>query len=82
MGAYYATGFKPVSLLADTRYVRAWPGGTGDIKCGGNYASTIKPQAEAAGLFVHLYLCAVDIRVCIWALLFLLFLRIYFYARL
>lgn len=48
VGAYYATGFKPVTLLADTRYVRAWPGGTGDTKCGGNYASTIKPQAEAA----------------------------------
>jgi branched-subunit amino acid aminotransferase/4-amino-4-deoxychorismate lyase len=50
VGAYYSTGFKPVKLLADTRYVRAWPGGTGDTKCGGNYAATIKPQAEAAGM--------------------------------
>lgn len=48
VGAYYSTGFKPVNLLADTRYVRAWTGGMGDTKCGGNYASTIKPQAEAA----------------------------------
>jgi branched-chain amino acid aminotransferase len=48
VGAYYPTGFKPVNLLADTRYTRAWPGGMGDTKCGGNYAATIKPQAEAA----------------------------------
>lgn len=30
------------------RYVRAWPGGTGDCKVGGNYAPTIAPQEEAA----------------------------------
>lgn len=48
-GAYWgAHGFKPVKLLADSRYVRAWPGGAGDIKCGGNYAPTIRPQSEAA----------------------------------
>jgi branched-chain amino acid aminotransferase len=28
--------------------VRAWPGGTGDCKVGGNYAPTIAPQEEAA----------------------------------
>ena len=28
--------------------VRAWPGGVGFTKCGGNYAATIKPQMEAA----------------------------------
>ena len=27
---------------------RAWPGGTGNSKVGGNYASTMKPAAEAA----------------------------------
>lgn len=47
-GAYYSTGFRPVSLLADNSFVRAWPGGMGDTKCGGNYAPTMKPQAYAA----------------------------------
>jgi branched-chain amino acid aminotransferase len=32
VGPYYATGFKPISLWADTEHVRAWPGGTGDAK--------------------------------------------------
>eukprot|EP01006_Ploeotia_vitrea_P009019 TRINITY_DN21277_c0_g1_i1.p1 TRINITY_DN21277_c0_g1~~TRINITY_DN21277_c0_g1_i1.p1 ORF type:complete len:397 (+),score=37.01 TRINITY_DN21277_c0_g1_i1:39-1229(+) len=47
-GPYYATGLKPVKLLADDVNVRAWKGGTGDFKIGGNYAPTIKPQVEAA----------------------------------
>jgi branched-chain amino acid aminotransferase len=47
VGAYYAGGFKAVRVLADTKYVRAWPGGTGDAKCGGNYAATILPQTKA-----------------------------------
>lgn len=48
VGPYYPEGFKPVSLLADTKHVRAWPGGTGDCKIGGNYAPTIQPQIQAA----------------------------------
>eukprot|EP00461_Guttulinopsis_vulgaris_P001782 UN01782 len=48
VGPYYPTGFAPVKLLADPQYVRAWPGGTGNIKCGGNYALSIKPQRDAA----------------------------------
>jgi branched-chain amino acid aminotransferase len=32
VGPYYKTGFKPVSLLATTHDVRAWPGGTGGYK--------------------------------------------------
>jgi branched-chain amino acid aminotransferase len=48
VGPYYRTGFRPVRLTADTPYVRAWPGGTGNVKVGGNYAPTMKPQAEAA----------------------------------
>lgn len=47
VGAYYAGGFKAVRVLADTNHVRAWPGGTGDAKCGGNYAATIVPQMQA-----------------------------------
>lgn len=48
VGPYYPTGFAPVKLLADPQYVRAWPGGTGNVKCGGNYALSIKPQRDAA----------------------------------
>lgn len=48
VGPYYPTGFAPVSLLAGDEYVRAWPGGTGDSKVGGNYGPTILPQMEAA----------------------------------
>uniref|UniRef100_A0A2R5L7H6 Branched-chain-amino-acid aminotransferase n=2 Tax=Ornithodoros turicata TaxID=34597 RepID=A0A2R5L7H6_9ACAR len=47
VGPYYSTGIKPVSLLADPKYVRAWPGGTGDKKLGCNYAPTLMVQAEA-----------------------------------
>jgi len=48
VGPYYASGFKAVKLLAEEHYTRAWPGGTGNAKVGGNYALSIKPAAEAA----------------------------------
>ena len=48
VGPYYPEGFAPVRLLADQRHVRAWPGGTGDVKIGGNYGSSIAPQMAAA----------------------------------
>ena len=48
VGPYYKDGFKPVSLLADSANVRAWNGGTGDYKVGGNYGPTIAPQMAAA----------------------------------
>ena len=48
VGPYYKTGFNAVKLLATTEYVRAWPGGTGDAKIGGNYAPCVKPQIEAS----------------------------------
>lgn len=36
VGPYFASGsFKPISLLADPSFVRAWPGGIGDCKAGG-----------------------------------------------
>ena len=44
VGPYYATGFKPVNLLCDPRYVRAWPGGCGFTKMGSNYAPTLWTQ--------------------------------------
>ncbi|KAJ9116908.1 hypothetical protein QFC22_004565 [Naganishia vaughanmartiniae] len=48
VGPYYATGFKPVSLQATTKYVRAAPGGTGGFKLGANYSPGVVPQVEAA----------------------------------
>jgi branched-chain amino acid aminotransferase len=40
-GPYFATGVKPVNLMADPNYVRAWPGGCGFAKMGSNYAPTM-----------------------------------------
>ena len=50
VGPYYKTGFAAVSLLADPDRIRAWPGGVGDCKVGGNYAPGILPQLYAANL--------------------------------
>lgn len=47
-GAYFASGVKPVNIWLSTHYSRAAPGGTGAAKCGGNYASSLIAQAEAA----------------------------------
>ncbi|XP_046879219.1 branched-chain-amino-acid aminotransferase, cytosolic-like [Hypomesus transpacificus] len=47
VGSYFSTGVKPVSLWADPKYIRAWRGGTGDCKMGGNYGSSIYAQNEA-----------------------------------
>ena len=34
VGPYYKTGFNAVSLYAEDRFIRAWPGGTGAHKIG------------------------------------------------
>uniref|UniRef100_A0A8D8QPN8 Branched-chain-amino-acid aminotransferase n=2 Tax=Cacopsylla melanoneura TaxID=428564 RepID=A0A8D8QPN8_9HEMI len=48
VGSYFGTQVtKPVSLLADPKYVRAWKGGCGDRKMGSNYGPTIAIQSEA-----------------------------------
>ena len=47
VGAYYSGGFKPISIMVEDHYVRAVPGGTGEAKTGGNYASSIKSALEA-----------------------------------
>ncbi len=46
-GPYFPTGFKPVTLLADPKYVRAFPGGAGNYKVGSNYGPTIYVALEA-----------------------------------
>ncbi|XP_069346392.1 branched-chain-amino-acid aminotransferase, cytosolic isoform X6 [Eulemur rufifrons] len=48
VGPYFSSGtFNPVSLWANPKYVRAWEGGTGDCKMGGNYGASLFAQCEA-----------------------------------
>ncbi|MGO1411981.1 MULTISPECIES: branched-chain amino acid aminotransferase [unclassified Microbacterium] len=47
-GAYFSGGVKPVTIWLSETYSRAAQGGTGSAKTGGNYASSLLPQAEAA----------------------------------
>ncbi|ERK70935.1 branched-chain amino acid aminotransferase [Leifsonia aquatica] len=47
-GAYFSGGVAPVSIWLSDRWSRAGHGGTGAAKTGGNYASSLLPQAEAA----------------------------------
>ncbi|AAS51536.1 ADL384Wp [Eremothecium gossypii ATCC 10895] len=53
VGPYYKSGFSAVRLLATDNVTRAWPGGFGDKKLGGNYAPCIPSQEEAARLGYH-----------------------------
>ncbi|AAT89149.1 branched chain amino acid aminotransferase [Leifsonia xyli subsp. xyli] len=45
--AYFPSGVAPVSIWLSDRWSRAGKGGTGAAKTGGNYASSLLPQAEA-----------------------------------
>mmetsp|Transcript_26621 Transcript_26621/g.58595 ORF Transcript_26621/g.58595 Transcript_26621/m.58595 type:complete len:386 (-) Transcript_26621:4-1161(-) len=47
VGPYYSSGFVPIKLFADTTFCRAWPGGSGNAKLGGNYGLTIYPTQIA-----------------------------------
>ena len=46
-GNYFKSGAPAVSLWVSQDYNRAGPGGTGAAKCGGNYAASLVPLAEA-----------------------------------
>ena len=46
-GAYFSSS-KAVSVWISTEYVRAALGGTGEAKCGGNYAASLVAQKAAA----------------------------------
>lgn len=48
VGSYFKAALEPTSILVEPVYVRAVKGGTGEAKTGGNYASSLKAQAEAA----------------------------------
>uniref|UniRef100_A0A8C9KNC3 Branched-chain-amino-acid aminotransferase n=1 Tax=Panthera tigris altaica TaxID=74533 RepID=A0A8C9KNC3_PANTA len=48
VGPYFpGDAVDPVSLLADPTFIRAWVGGVGDYKVGGNYGPTVLVQEEA-----------------------------------
>src|SRR5437868_499464 len=47
VGAYFKGGAPAVTIWVSENYTRACPGGTGEAKCGGNYAASLAAQAEA-----------------------------------
>ncbi len=63
-GAYYASGFKPVSIKVETNHVRAVKGGLGEAKTAANYAASLKAEVEAKkdGFTQVLWLDAVEHR--------------------
>lgn len=46
-GLYFRNGVKPVRVWLSTEYIRAAPGGTGEVKCAGNYGGSFAVQAQA-----------------------------------
>lgn len=50
VGAYYPEGMNPIKIYVEEEYVRATVGGTGAIKCGGNYAASLAGQVKAKEL--------------------------------
>lgn len=61
VGPYFTA---PLEVLITDRYVRAFPGGTGDIKPAGNYAPTLlaEQEARAAGFHHVIWLDGVERR--------------------
>ncbi|MGO1593656.1 MAG: branched-chain amino acid aminotransferase [Ancrocorticia sp.] len=46
-GPYFEHGFQPINVWVEPTYHRAGPGGMGDAKTGGNYASSLLPKVKA-----------------------------------
>ncbi|MCF2705887.1 branched-chain amino acid aminotransferase [Arcanobacterium haemolyticum] len=46
-GPYFQHGFQPINVWVEPTYHRAGPGGMGDAKTGGNYASSLLPKVKA-----------------------------------
>ena len=47
-GSYYKEGINPVKIMIESDDVRAVKGGTGEAKCGGNYAASTRAGEKAA----------------------------------
>lgn len=58
VGSYYKEGINPVKIMIETEDVRAVRGGTGEAKCGGNYAASNRAgkRAEQKGYSQVLWL--------------------------
>ena len=62
VGAYFKEGIKPIKVVVDREQDRSAPRGTGDVKVGGNYASSILSgeRAHQLGYSNVLYLDSVE----------------------
>ncbi len=58
VGSYYKEGINPVKIMIESEDVRAVRGGTGEAKCGGNYAASNRAgeRAEQKGYSQVLWL--------------------------
>lgn len=50
VGAYYPEGVNPVKIYVEDKLTRSTIGGTGFVKCGGNYAGSLAGQVKAEKL--------------------------------
>ena len=62
VGSYYKEGLNPVKIMIEDEDVRAVRGGTGEAKCGGNYAASNRAgdRAEKKGYSQVLWLDGVE----------------------
>ena len=62
VGSYYKEGLNPVKIMIEDEDVRAVRGGTGEAKCGGNYAASLRAgeRAEKNGYTQVLWLDGVE----------------------
>ena len=62
VASYFPDGLKPVSIMIEDEDVRAVRGGTGEAKCGGNYAAAARAgdRAEVKGYSQVLWLDGVE----------------------
>ncbi len=62
VGSYYKEGINPVKIMIEAEDVRAVRGGTGEAKCGGNYAASSRAgeRAEEQGYSQVLWLDGVE----------------------
>lgn len=62
VGSYYKEGINPVKIMIESEDVRAVRGGTGEAKCGGNYAASNRAgeRAEQQGYSQVLWLDGVE----------------------
>lgn len=61
VGPYFKEGLKPITLYVEEKLKRAAPGGTGNVKVGGNYAASliVSKKVKEMGYNEVLYLDAV-----------------------